>query len=191
MIAAGVASAAAQTTSLPRILWGLVRHPWQSVFRRWNWKSAVLSAILRAIVFFSANLRAGVPAALGVAAVDSVFRISTSGFYGTLTQALRRAEPPWQGALASMVLLPACNHTLEFFIHWGHGTPKLKASIIASVTFTAVSTLFNWFAMRRGALLVGGEGDSLGRDLARMPAIIGAFLAAVPHACWRAVVSRR
>lgn len=173
-----------------RILLALARRPYSGIVRRWNWKSAVLSAILRAVVFFSANVGAGVHAALGVAAVDSVFRISTSGFYGTVTQQLRRAEPAWQGAAASLVLLPACNHTLEFLVHWGHGTPRLKASVIASVAFTGISTLFNWFAMRRGALLSAGEGDSLARDLARMPAIIGAFIAAAPLALRRAAASR-
>ncbi len=89
-----------------------------------------------------------------------------------------------------MVLLPVCNHTMEFLVHWAHGTPKLKASILVSVGVTAVSTLFNWYAMRRGALLVAGEGDSLGRDMRRMPRIIAEFVAAGPLALWRAAFDR-
>lgn len=173
-------------TSLSRILRDLVHDPYNNIIRRWNWKSAVLSALARAIIFFSANIVAGLAAALSAAAADVLFRVSTAGFYGGLTQSLRRAEPAWRGAVASMLILPLCNHSLEFLVHWLHGTPKLKTSILVSVCFTAVSTLFNWYAMRRGALLVSGEGDSLLTDLARMPGIIAGFLAAGPIALWRA-----
>lgn len=182
--------APARETSLRHILYGLVRDPYANIVQRWNWKSAFLSVIARAIVFFTVNLSAGLNAAMSAVAVDSVFRLSTTGFYGGLTQSFRRAEPAWHGAVASMLLLPVCNHTMEFLVHWLHGTPRLRASIFVSVCVTAVSTLFNWYAMRRGALLGSGEGDSLARDLLRMPRIIGDFLAAAPLALWRAAVDR-
>ncbi len=88
-----IAAATARETSLRHILWSLVHHPYQNIVQRWNWKSAVLSALIRAVVFFTTNLSAGIDAALSAVAVDAVFRISTSGFYGGLTQTLRRAEP--------------------------------------------------------------------------------------------------
>ncbi|MEO8658016.1 MAG: hypothetical protein ABI693_06075 [Bryobacteraceae bacterium] len=174
------------STSIRRILGGLAADPYNQIFRRWNWKSAVMSAIIRAIIFFSTNIVAGLHAALAAVAADVAYRLATAGFYGTVTQALRRAEPAWHGALATMLILPLLNHSLEFLLHWARGTPKLKNSIIVSVCFTAVSTLFNWYAMRRGALLVSGEGDSLARDMARMPSILAGFLSAGPRALWRA-----
>jgi hypothetical protein len=178
-------------TSLRYILSGLVRNPYRNIIQRWNWKSAMFSAIARAIVFFMVNLSAGLDAALSAMFVDIAFRISTAGFYGGLTQTLKRAEPAWQGAVASMIILPLCNHSVEFLVHWSHGTARLQNSIAVSVCLTALSTLFTWYAMRKGALLVAGEGDSLGRDMLRMPRIIAGFVAAAPLALWRLAFNRQ
>jgi hypothetical protein len=70
------------------------------------------------------------------------------------------------------------------------GTPNLRTSLIASVSFTVLSTLFNLYAMRRGALLVGAEGGSVGADFRRMPRLITGFLAAGPIAVSRLVCHR-
>jgi hypothetical protein len=54
----------------------------------------------------------------------------------------------------------------------------LAASVAASLVFTAVSTLFTLFAMRRGVLIVGEGGGSLLSDLRRMPRLVLTFLTA-------------
>lgn len=159
------------------VLLALVRHPIDQLVRRWNWKSAVLSAASRAALFFGANLSAGVDAALAAMLTELAFRGPTAGFYGALTQALSRATPHWAGTLAAMVLLPVAGHTLELLVHWLRGTENLGTSIVASVLFTLFSTLFNLFAMRRGALIVGDGRASLWQDLRRMPRLVGAFIA--------------
>ena len=46
------------------------------------------------------------------------------------------------------------------------------------MAFTVVSTAFNLYAMRRGALVVGADGASLVTDLCRMPRLVLSFLAA-------------
>jgi hypothetical protein len=48
------------------------------------------------------------------------------------------------------------------------------------MSFTVVSTLFNFYAMRRGALAVGRDTPSMLDDLRAMPRLITGFLAAVP-----------
>jgi hypothetical protein len=159
-----------------RVLWLLVRHPWQYVVRRWNYKSAVMSSVFRAQIFFIANLSAGPDAALSAMGAEFVFRFATAGLYGALTQAFRAVEPARAGTLAVMVLLPVVGHSLELGVHWMRGTPKLEASIAASVAFTVLSTAFNLFAMRRGALVVGDGSRSLWHDLAQMPALLTAFI---------------
>ena len=77
-----------------------------------------------------------------------------------------------------MIVVPAVTHTMEFMVHWIGGTEKLAASILASASFSAFSTLFNLFAMRRGVLIVGDERHSLLGDLIRMPRIVYEFAAA-------------
>ena len=79
-----------------------------------------------------------------------------------------------------MILLPLSSHSLEFTRHWLRHTPKLGTSIVTSVIFTASSTLFNWYAMRKGAMVVGSDSQSIGRDMRALPKIIGQFCAAFP-----------
>lgn len=155
----------------------LVRHPVSNLVYRWNWKSALTSSILRAGIFFSVNLSAGLDAALAAMILEFVFRAITSGFYGAITQSFRQAEPVWAASLTAMVVIPVMTHTMEFMVHWIGGTKKLAASIIASTCFSALSTLFNLFAMRRGVLIVGDGRHSLLGDLIRMPRMFYEFAA--------------
>lgn len=162
-------------TTAGAVLLNLARDPVQLV-RRWNWKSALLSPIFRAAIFFFANLTAGIWAALGAMGAEFTFRSLGSGFYGALTQSLRRVEPHWQARLAALLLLPAVNHSLEFLVHWLRGTPNLKTSVLASLCFTTISSLFHLHVMRHGALIVGEGAQSLWADLKRMPRLVLSFL---------------
>lgn len=171
-------------------LLSVVRHPFERLIRDWNWKSALTSTVLRAPIFFFVNLTAGRKAAFGALLTELVLRSLTSGIYGSLTEALRDAEPAWLAGLTASILMPVANHSLELLVHWLRGTPKLAHSILASVCFTVFSTLFNLYAMRRGALIVGENQQSLGHDLRRMPRLIGGFLAAGPLAIVRLLKRR-
>jgi hypothetical protein len=143
----------------------------------WNWKSAVLSAATRALIFFAANLSAGWGAAWGAFGVELAYRACASGFYGGVTQALASARPAWMAAAVALVVIPAVSHAIEFSVHYLSGTPALGRSIALSVAFTVVSTCFHLFAMRRGALVAGATGAPLADDLRRMPRLIVEFLA--------------
>lgn len=165
--------------------WNLLRHPFETLVRRWNWKSAVLSALTRGGLFFFANLRAGVSAAIGAMLVEAAFYITVAGFYGSATETFRRARPAWLATAVMMVAMPAINHTLEFALHWSHGTQKLTASIIASVSLSMVSAVFNLFAMQRGAFIVGTERQSLADDFRQLPGIIYDFVTFLPQTLWR------
>jgi len=144
----------------------------------WNYKSAVLSSCFRSSLFFTTNLSAGLDAATAALVTEFLFRFVTSGFYGAATQAFRRVDPPRLGTLGAVVLLPSVAHSLEFLVHSARGTPELAASMAASMAFTALSTAFNLFAMRRGVLIVGDGARSLGRDLASLPRLMVTFLGA-------------
>lgn len=165
-------------------VWSLLRHPIENLVRRWNWKSAVLSALTRGALFFFTNLGAGVSAAVGAMSIEAAFYISVAGFYGSATEAFRRAQPVWLATVVMMIVMPATNHVLEFALHWSHGTKKLTTSIIASVAFSMVSAVFNLFAMQRGAFIVGADRQSLLEDFRQLPRIIFEFLTFVPRAVW-------
>jgi hypothetical protein len=168
----------------------MIADPRRMLLERWNWTAAIFSASIRATIFLCTNLTAGWRAATGAMLAEFVFRAVTSGFYGAITQAFSQAEPEWTAAVASAVLLPAASHSIELLLHLLRGTPNIRASLIASITFTILSTLFNLYAMRRGALIVGEECDSVGADLRRIPRLLGGFLASGPIAVYRLVARR-
>jgi hypothetical protein len=146
----------------------LIRHPRERLVRHWNWKAALLSAILRGAIFFGVNLSAGLPAAFRALGLDVPLRLAVAGFAGAIVQAFRRAEPPWAASLAIVLLLALLTHGLEYVVHAAGGTPRLRESLLASIGFSAVSGLLNLALMRRGILLVGLEGHTLGEDMRRL-----------------------
>jgi hypothetical protein len=155
------------------------------LIRRWNWKSAVLSSLVRAGIFFFTNLVAGWHAAVGALLAELALRAATSGFYGAITELFSEARPAWAGMTAAVVVLPLVNHSLEFLVHWLRGTPKLGLSMTASVVFTVCSTSFNVYAMRHGVLTVGGGSKSLREDLGRILPLLRQFILAGPRAMFR------
>lgn len=173
---------------LGKALLDLLTRPVDLIVRRWNWKSAFFSSLIRAVLFFCVNRSSGLRAALGAMAAEYVYRALTSGFYGGLTQYFSQIEPEWQAATAAMIVLPASSHSLEFLVHWLRGTPHLRASIVSSVIFTALSTLFHFYAMRRGTLLTGKNGSSVWDDLRAFPRLVYGFVAVLPLAAWRGMI---
>jgi hypothetical protein len=70
---------------LADLLHRLLRPP-LSMLLLWNWKSALLSMILRAPIFLIASIRRGWAAAFTALLTESVFCAVTVGFYGRFVQ---------------------------------------------------------------------------------------------------------
>ncbi len=149
-----------------------------------------MSALYRAPIFFFTSLRAGWRLALSAMFAETAFRVVTSGFYGAVTQAIRKLEPPWLAVMVVLVLAPAAVQLLELGVHWASHTPNLKTGVWVSTVMTAVASLFNWYAMRQGAMLTGKEAKPFLSDLKRFPLLIYGFIAAVPKILF-ARISRR
>jgi len=158
----------------------LFERPRELLIERWNWKAAVLSALFRGAIFYFANLTGGAQAAIGAMGAESLYGVLAVGFYGSIAQSFRGTEPAWLATLVVSLFLPALTHGLEFLIHWLRGTPKLLASISISMCFTAVSASFNFYAFRRGVLIVGPDSGSLAADLRSMPRLVLGYIAWAP-----------
>jgi hypothetical protein len=161
-------------------LCGLLLRP-QQLLLLWNWKSALLSIFLRGPIFFAAALRQGWQAALAALFTESIFCAWSAGFYGAVVQILKDAEPPWLTGIFLTAVVPVTFQVLEYVLHWFRGTPHLRVAGIVSLVVSAVSALFNWYAMRRGTLLVGREAGAFGGDLRRLPRLFFGFLAVLPR----------
>ncbi len=153
----------------------LVTNPYRHVIRRWNWKTACLSACFRGMVIMIANLAGGGAGAMAAMFTEVCYRALSSGFCSAVTQAFRFAQPAWMASVVTMALIPAISDTLEFTVHRTCGTQRLGATITATVIITAISTLIELFAMRRGVLVVGQNGGSLPKDLKKAPELFIAF----------------
>ena len=87
----------------------LFKHPFDALVLRWNWKAAVLSAVLRAPIFFFTYLfkKDGLKLAIGAALVQSLFRLIFGGINGAIIQSYSRVEPAWHAVLTVPLILAA------------------------------------------------------------------------------------
>ena len=184
----------AREISIGDVFRNLAKHPLQ-IISRWNWKSALIGAIIRASFYFTVYKASKESLLVTMTAVllEFVFRFITSGISGSLVQSFRRASPAWLATLIITISLPIFSHTIEYITHYSQehffsnvfaaseNNARQKAFAI-SVLFSVLSALFNLFVMRHGVLLVGAgeETKTLWSDLKRIPLLIGEFVTYIP-----------
>jgi hypothetical protein len=167
------------------VLFDLVLHPAQTFYHSWNWKAALLSAMLRAPLFLIATLRQGIAAVSIAVIAEAVYSAAISGCYGSVVQKLRRAHPLWASGLLILVILPGLLLWLDYLLHLYTGMTNLKGGMLAAGSLSVLSSLFNWYLMSRDSLLVGKEGRSFASDIKRMPRMLTDFVCWVPRHCYR------
>lgn len=134
--------------------WVTARVDWR---RLWNWKSALVSAVGRAPVFFVANLPAGRSAALAALATELVYRAVAAGFFGALTGMFARHASRRRATLAAILVLPALAHSVEYLVHFAAGTPHIATAMLGSIAISICTTRFSLFVMRRGLFVPGSQ----------------------------------
>ncbi len=179
---------------LAEVLRSLGTHPLQ-VLKRWNWKAAMLGALLRASFYFTVYqaARENMSVALTAAGVELAFRFFTSGVSGALVQTFRRATPPWLATMIVTLTLPVFSHSVEYATHYvqevyfagvlpSASNNARTYAFAVSVLFSALSAMFNLFMMRHGVLLVGAgrETKSLWSDIKKIPALVLEFTTYLP-----------
>ena len=179
-------------TRVFEVLVHLLQHPIETLIMRWNWKAAVLSSLLRAPIFFFAYLfkKDGLKLAIGAAIAQSVFRFIFGGMNGAIIQSFSKVEPAWHAVLTVPIVLATFSHLVEFGVQTVYdnqtGVNGKGKAIAISVLVSAISAVFNLFAMRRGALLVKDESQqSIWRDLSRMPWLAFEFISFPLIWTWR------
>lgn len=187
------APAPSNSVSVGQALGTLLRQPWRRLILRWNGKAALLSAIFRGGLFLVASIKSHHAGRSSGAVAEALLGAVSAGFFGTLTQALRFADPPWAAGLLLAGVFPLLFQISDFWFHAWLGTQVFRSGMIASAVCTALSAAFNLYIMRRGTLLVGEEGKPFTQDLSAMPRLMLLFVAAGAARVWRfgvEVVSR-
>ncbi len=186
------AAEASPRTTVIGVTSQLFRHPIDTLIWRWNWKAAVLSALLRAPIFFFSYIfkKDGLKLAVGAAVAQSIFRLIFGGVNGAIIQSYSRVEPAWHAVLTVPLILATFSHLVEFVVQTNYdkqtGVSGGGRAVAVSILVSVISAVFNLFAMRRGALLVKDESQqSFWRDLWRMPWLALEFISFPLIWTWR------
>jgi hypothetical protein len=155
------------------VLGSIARHPVRFVLTRWNWKAALVSAVMRGTIFFLTALGGGLAIAVRTLLVDVAFRVPLSGVCAAVIQEIRWAQPAWAVVVVALVAVPITAHAVEIAVHWFARTPWLWHGVAGSMALSIASSVVELCLMRHHILLVGAEGASLGSDVRRLLQIAG------------------
>jgi len=178
-------------TTVGQALFQVLENPFYYFIQHWNWKSALFAAINRGTIFFVATMKRGRLEMSVAVLVEVLFSCATAGIYAAFTQAMRFAEPEWLGASVVALVIPSALYGIDYVLHVWTGMHHVRPAVGFATGLSVVSTLFNMFIMRRGAMVVGVDGQPLWRDLIRIPVLLAQFLIAGPVWLWRLLFRRR
>ncbi len=154
-----------------------------AVIQWWNWKAAMLSVAFRAPIFIATTYAYGWRSVSLAVLVEAAYRAGTSGMFAGFVQVIRHRRPAWLAALLIVVAVPGVEVGLDYLLHLGFGTPNLTKGILLSLAVSVISSLFTWYTMWHGTLLVGEERTNFASDLGKMPGLVLGFV--LSHSCGR------
>jgi hypothetical protein len=190
MIPNGDSGDGSPQATVAKALLQVLRNPFYYFIQHWNWKSALFAAINRGTIFFIATMKRGRMEISIAVLVEIIFSCATAGIYAAFTQAIRFAKPEWLGACVLALVIPGALYGVDYFLHVWTGMHHVRPAVSVATGLSVVSTLFNLFIMRRGAMVVGEGSQPLWRDLIRMPRLIGQFIGAGPVWLWQLLFRR-
>ncbi|MGB2912439.1 MAG: hypothetical protein WBB81_02680 [Pyrinomonadaceae bacterium] len=183
----------------------LLHHPAQ-IITRWNWKTALVGALVRSSFYFTVYLASRESWIVTITAVlvEMSFRFFTTGAAGAVVQSFRRATPQWLATAIISISLPTITHIIEFFTHYvqEHYFASIfppsqndarQKTFAVSVLFSVISAMFNMYMMRHGVLLVGAgeEQKPILQDFKKMPVLVKDFTIYLPALILRLISESR
>jgi hypothetical protein len=78
---------------------------------------------------------------------------------------------------------------LDYLAHYYTGMQHMRMSLILTGLLSVLSSLFSFYVMEHGVLLVGNQSEPLASDLRRIPALIAGFVVAGPRCIWNFVAA--
>jgi hypothetical protein len=159
---------------------------WLFPFTHWNWKVAMLTAVLRGLACIAALRHMEMHARRHFGMVEAAFVLLTCGFFSALQQQSLALAPEALAWLSCVIVVPLTSLSCDAGLHlWldGRQTRQLGP---AALIFTVLSATLHWHMIRNGALLVGDEAHTLATDLKRIPKLVGTYFAAPVLWGWKA-----
>ncbi len=147
----------------------------------WNWKCALMSAVVRSMVYAIAMMHGTMMVGalrngLAVIAVEMVYVVFTAGLWAGLQQVALGARHRRFGDLMIVVGVPGLSQLADLLLHLAVGAPMPQRALVSVCVFTLLSALFHRHVMRHGTFLTGERSGSLVEDFRRMPRLVLSFL---------------
>jgi hypothetical protein len=121
------------------VSWEIICHPFRKLILNWNWKSAIISSVTRAPIFFAAYLfqKQGLRMAFGAMLVQFIFRAITGGTNGAIIQSFSKVEPVWHAVVTIPIVLTVFMHFGEWILQSAFdsftGTTGKTTAVLISV----------------------------------------------------------
>lgn len=158
---------------------------WLFPLTHWNWKVALMTAVLRGLACVVALRHMEVHARNHFGVVEAAFVLLTCGLFSALQQqslSIRSEALAWFSCVVVVPLTSlGCDAALHFWLD-GRQTRQLG---VAALVFTVVSATFHWHMIRNGALLVGEESQSMSADMKQIPRLTATYFAWPVMCVWR------
>lgn len=158
---------------------------WFYALRHWNWKVALMTAVLRGSACVAALRHMEHHARNHFGVVEAAFVLLTCGFFSALQQQSLEIPSEWLAWFTCVFVIPLTSLGIDGGLHFwldGRDTRQLG---VPGLIFTVVSATFHWHMIRNGALLVGEESHTLATDLKRIPRLTITYFTAPAIALWR------
>jgi hypothetical protein len=149
---------------------------WLFPLTHWNWKAALITAVLRAGACMAALWHSPAHTREHFGAVEAAYVLLTSGIFSAWQQQALDVKPRRLSWAIVVLVIPLGSLAADSALHiWlDHG--NMRALGIGALIATLVSAMFHWHVMQNGAMLVGEKSRSLADDMKRMPRLIATFV---------------
>jgi len=159
---------------------------WLFGLTHWNWKVALLTAVLRGLACMAALRHMEHHARDHFGAVEAAFVLVTCGFFSALQQQALEIRSELLAWFCCVVVVPLSSLSCDAGLHfWLDGRDTRQLGVVAAI-YTILSATFHWHMIRNGALIVGDESHSFLTDLKRIPRLTATYFAWPVLSLWRA-----
>jgi len=158
---------------------------WLYALTHWNWKVALMTAVLRGLACIAALRHMEHHARNHFGVVEAAFVLLTCGLFSALQQQSLQIRSRWLAWFTCVVVIPLSSLGIDGGLHFwldGRDTRQLG---VPGLIFTLVSATFHWHMIRNGVLLVGEESHPLATDLKRIPRLTATYFATPVVWIWK------
>lgn len=142
----------------------------------WNWKCALMSAVVRSLLYGVAMMRGNGHERMVVIGVEMLYVTLTAGAYAGMQQWALRLRRRWLGDICIVILVPGLSQVLDWLAHRVVGAPAPARALTGAAVFTLISALFHRHVMRHGTFLTGDSESSMAEDFRRIPRLVVSFV---------------